>query len=91
MLTLIAIQCDSLCANFGFLKIGLVEYIGVLQTPIINNVAVKFVVYSAAILCTSVYKVNRMEAKESHWCCSPCWCLYRHQCDLPEHFGKKDL
>ena len=17
------------------------------------------------------------------------WCLYRHQCDLPEHFGKK--
>ena len=18
------------------------------------------------------------------------WCLYRHQCDLPEHFGKKE-
>ena len=34
MLTLIEILCDSLCSNFGFLKTGLVEYIGVLQTPI---------------------------------------------------------
>ena len=33
-LTLIAIPCDSLCSNFGFLKTGLVEYIGVLQKPI---------------------------------------------------------
>ena len=31
--TLIAILCDSLCANCQFLKTGLVEYIGVLRTP----------------------------------------------------------
>ena len=31
-LTLIAIQCGSLYTNCRFLKIGLVDYIGVLQT-----------------------------------------------------------
>ena len=36
-LTLIAIQCDSLCANCGFLKTGLVDHIGVLQTLITHN------------------------------------------------------
>ena len=29
-----SIHCDSLCANCRFLKTGLVDYIGVLQTPI---------------------------------------------------------
>ena len=24
-------------------------------------------------------------------CVGTYWCLYRHQCDLPERFGKKDL
>ena len=33
-ITLIAIQCDSLCANCRFLKTSLAEHIGVLQTPI---------------------------------------------------------
>ena len=32
--TLIAIQFDSLCANCQFLKTGLADHIGVLQTPI---------------------------------------------------------
>ena len=32
--TLIAIQFDSLCANCRFLKTGLADHIGVLQTPI---------------------------------------------------------
>ena len=32
--TSIAIQCDSLCANCQFLKTGLVDYIGVLPTPV---------------------------------------------------------
>ena len=31
--TLIAIQCDSLCANCCFLETGIVDNIGVLQTP----------------------------------------------------------
>ena len=35
MLTLITIQCDSLCANCRFLKTGLVDHIDVLQTIII--------------------------------------------------------
>ena len=37
MLTLIAIQCDPLCANCRFLKTGLVDHIGVLQTAITLN------------------------------------------------------
>ena len=32
-LTLIAIQCNSLCANCQFLKTGLVDHMGVPQTP----------------------------------------------------------
>ena len=35
--TLIAIQCDSLCANCGFLKTSLVDHIGVLQTTNTNK------------------------------------------------------
>ena len=35
IMMIIAIQCDSLCTNCRFLKIGLVDHIGVLQTPII--------------------------------------------------------
>ena len=34
--TLIAIQCDSLCANCRFLKTGLVDHVDVLQTQIIS-------------------------------------------------------
>ena len=34
VLTLIAIHCDSLCTNCRFEKKGLVDHIGVLQTPI---------------------------------------------------------
>ena len=37
MLTLIAVLCDSLCSNFGFLETSLVEYIDVLQTPFSRN------------------------------------------------------
>ena len=34
--TLIAIQCNALCANCRFLQTGLVDHIGVLQTPNTN-------------------------------------------------------
>ena len=36
MSTLIANQCDSLCTDCRFLKTGLVDYIGVLKTPIMG-------------------------------------------------------
>ena len=52
MLTLIAILCNSLCSNFGFLKTGLVEYIGALQTPIKRPVAHK---KSCPALCNIKY------------------------------------
>ena len=33
IMMIIAIHCDSLCTNCRFLKTGLVDHIGVLQTP----------------------------------------------------------
>ena len=35
IMMIIAIQCNSLCTNYRFLKTGFVDHIGVLQTPII--------------------------------------------------------
>ena len=44
--TLIAIQCDSLCTNCQFLKRGLVDHIGVLQTPIMGLGMICLTVFS---------------------------------------------
>ena len=34
IMTIIVLHCDSLCTNCQFLKTGLVDHTGVLQTPI---------------------------------------------------------
>ena len=34
---------------------------------------------------------DRMTIKDTESVHIDDWCLYRHQCDLPEHFGKIDL
>ena len=36
IMMIIAIYCDSLCTNCRFLETGLVDHIGVLQTPVKN-------------------------------------------------------